>query len=287
MLMFNKKSLTERALGFREKYLQPESIRRSILKITVSTLLAIKLISYCFTPVLASEPINVKEYIKQNNYNLPTIFQLYLNPLNDDGLDENEKKVIDIIANAPEEKQDELKSIAKEIYNNNQLTSDILAKIENLNLPYEKQEPVTLEQRIEKSFPSKQIKDIENFRQYADGIMAIVAEKMNIKLNKDTPQPRIITDSEITTQEFGKLLGFPEDYFTAVYPYYFHKQNMILMIKEARLDSLAHEFVHYFQVQYQKIDIVKYADALEPPAIHIQHWFKDNYMKNEPLEYKK
>ncbi|MBU1205052.1 MAG: hypothetical protein KJ968_03110 [Nanoarchaeota archaeon] len=49
--------------------------------------------SYCFTPVFASEPINVKDYIKQKQYNLPTIFQLYLNPLNEDGLDENENPI--------------------------------------------------------------------------------------------------------------------------------------------------------------------------------------------------
>lgn len=144
------------------------------------------------------------------------------------------------------------------------------------------QETVTLEQRIEKGFPSKQVKDIENFRQYADSIMAIVAERMNVKLNKNIPKPRIITDSEITTQEFSKLLGYPEDYFTAVCPYYFHKQNTILVLKESRLDTLAHEFVHYFQIKYQNADIDNNqacTDALESQAVYIQHWFKDEYMK--------
>lgn len=144
------------------------------------------------------------------------------------------------------------------------------------------QEPITLEQKIEKSFPSKQVKDIENFRQYADSIMAIVAGRMNIKLDKNIPKPKIITDDEITTQEFSRLLGYPEDYFTAVCPYYFQDQNMILVLNQTRLDTLAHEFVHYFQVQYQKIDLKSnpaYADTMEFQAVYIQHWFKDEYMK--------
>jgi len=148
--MFDKKSLTERVLELKEKYFQPDSIRRGILKTTASALLAIKLFSYCLMPVAASEPLNVKDYIKQNNYNLSTIFQLYLSPFDKDNiLDENEKKVIDIIANAPEEKQEQGKALAKEIYNNKGLTPETLAKLEELNMPLEKQGPVeTLEGKI-------------------------------------------------------------------------------------------------------------------------------------------
>jgi len=148
--MPNKKSLTERVLELKE-YLQPESVRRSILKTTVSALLAIKLFSYCLMPVAASEPLTVKKYIQQNNYNISSIFQLYLKSLNEDGLDENEKKAIDIIANAPEEKQEEGKALAKEIYNHKGLTQEILTKLENLNILSEKQEPVKgLEEKVTK-----------------------------------------------------------------------------------------------------------------------------------------
>ncbi|MBU4493541.1 MAG: hypothetical protein KKA61_04170, partial [Nanoarchaeota archaeon] len=101
--MPNKKSLVERVLELKKKYFQPESLRRSILKTTVSTLLLIKLISYCFTPVFASEPLTVKKYIQQNNYNLSSIFQLYLKPLNENGLDNYEKEFIDLLQGLPED----------------------------------------------------------------------------------------------------------------------------------------------------------------------------------------
>lgn len=124
------------------------SINVSFRLLTV-LILSLILINCIYFIAPASEPITVKEYIQQNNYNLSTIFLLYLKSLNEDGLDENEKKAIDIIANAPEEKQEEGKALAKEIYNNKGLTPDILTKLESLNLPSEKQEPVeTLEDKI-------------------------------------------------------------------------------------------------------------------------------------------
>jgi len=147
MFDFDKKSLTERVLELKGKYLQPDSIGRGIIKTIASALLAIKLLSYCLMPVAASEPLNVKDYIKQNNYNLSTIFQLYLSPFDKDGLlDENEKRAIDLIANASEEKQEAGKALAKEIYDNKGLTPEILAKLENLNLPSEKS--ITIENKI-------------------------------------------------------------------------------------------------------------------------------------------
>jgi len=152
MLMHNKKSLTERVLELKKKYLQPANIIQKIKETAKNTALititSAMLLGYA-TPVLASEPLTVKKYIQQNNYNLSSIFQLYLKPLNENGLDENEKKAIDIIANAPEEKQEQGKALAKEIYNNKGLTPKILAELEKLNLPSEKQEQVKgLEEKV-------------------------------------------------------------------------------------------------------------------------------------------
>ncbi len=154
MLMPNKKSLTERILELKKKYLQPANIIQKIKETAKNTVLititSAMLLGYA-TSVLASEPLTVKKYIQQNNYNLSSIFQLYLKPLNENGLDENEKKAIDIIANAPEEKQEEVKTLAKAIYNNGQLTPKISAELENLNLPSEKQEQVNgLEEKVTK-----------------------------------------------------------------------------------------------------------------------------------------
>jgi len=146
--MSKMKSLTQGVLEFKEKYLQLDNFMPKI-KQTIVTITTLATLLNCIIPVAASEPLNVKEYIQQNNYNLSSIFQLYLKPLNDNGLDENEKKAIDIIANAPGEKQEEVKALTKEIYNNKGLTPEILAKLENLNLLSEKQEPVKgLEEKV-------------------------------------------------------------------------------------------------------------------------------------------
>lgn len=200
--MSKMKSLTEKVLELREKYLQPDSIRRSILKTTASTVLAIKLFSYCLMPVAASEPINVKDYIKQNNYNLSSIFQLYLNPLNDNGLNENEKRAIDIIANAPEEKQEEGKVLAKEIYDNKGLTQDILTKLGNLNLPSEKQESV-------KGLEEKVIQEPEN----PVDIYAVIANGADDK----TEDGNLFGENITSVLEFYKLMkdiGVSDDNIT-------------------------------------------------------------------------
>ena len=150
--MPNKKSLTKRVLELKKKYFQPANIIQKIKETAKNTALititSAMLLGYA-APVIASEPLTIKDYIQQNNYNLSSIFYLYLKPLNENGLDENEKKAIDIIANAPEEKQEQGKSLAKEIYNNKGLTPEILTKLENLNLPSEKQEPIKgLEEKV-------------------------------------------------------------------------------------------------------------------------------------------
>ena len=152
MFVSKMKSLTKRVLELKEKYLQPANIIQKIKETAKNTALititSAMLLGYAAS-VIASEPINVKEYIQQNNYNISSIFQLYLKPLNENGLDENEKKAIDIIANAPEEKQEEVKTLAKGIYDNKGLTPEISTKLENLNLPSEKQEPVKgLEEKV-------------------------------------------------------------------------------------------------------------------------------------------
>lgn len=162
------KSLTQRVLELKEKYLQLDNFMPKIKQTIVTTIALTTILKYIVMPVAASEPLNVKEYIKQNNYNLPSIFQLYLNPLNENGLDENEKKAIDIIANAPEEKQDEGKALAKEIYNNKGLTPEILTKLENLNLP-EKQEQVNGFNGLEEKVTQKPENPVDIYAVIADG----------------------------------------------------------------------------------------------------------------------
>lgn len=139
---------------------------------------------------------------------------------------------------------------------------------------------VTLEQKVEKSFPNKKMGEIENFRQYSDDVMKIVAEKMKISLKENIPKPRIVTNDEITQKEFNNLLGYPDDFFNTMCPYYFDNVNTILVLNELKIDTLAHEFVHYFQVKYRNYDLHNGpADAFEQEAVSIQHWFRDNYIK--------
>lgn len=158
------------------------------------------------------------------------------------------------------------------------LASLILATVPAF--PAKAQQALTLEQKIEKTFPNKQIKDIENWRQYADDILYIVAEKMGYEMDESIPKPTIVT--EMTTQEFSRRLGYPEDFFTAVCNYYFYNENQVLLTEDSELDSLAHEYVHYFQVKYENIDLQKagvYIEYLEFEAVMIQRWFEENYMK--------
>jgi hypothetical protein len=126
-------------IQIKEKYII-KSVKKIVIHLSKLTL-AGTIFAGSFLPSLPSSPATVDAYFKQNNYNLPSIYQLYLNPLNENGLDENEKRAIDLIVNTPEEKQDDGKALAKEIYDNKGLTSDILIKLENLNLPSEEQEP--------------------------------------------------------------------------------------------------------------------------------------------------
>lgn len=145
-----------------------------------------------------------------------------------------------------------------------------------------------LEQKIEKTFPNKPIKDIKDFRQYSDDIMRIVAEQMNIKLDESIPKPKIITEKEITLDEFNrrayefsKKAGCPLSvYIKNMCPMYFGEENEILLTLNVKLHSLAHELVHYFQIKYRHDDpTYDPYDALEREAILLQKWFEKKYLK--------
>ncbi len=149
-------------------------------------------------------------------------------------------------------------------------------------------EQTTLEYKIEKTFPDKPIKDIEDFRQYADDIMKIVAEKMNIKLDEKIPKPRIITEKEMTLDEynrrayeFSKKAGYPlKSPLKAMCSTYFIEENEILISEDRKLYTLAHELVHYFQIKYRQDDPLNDPyDNLEREAIYIQLWLEDKHLK--------
>lgn len=107
---------------------------RLILLITLSLIL----INCIYFIAPASESINVKDYIEQ--YNFPTIVQMYLKPL--DELDQSEKEFIDLLHKLPEDKQ---KDYAKDVYKNKSLPPELLEKIKQEKTA---KKPVTIDDKI-------------------------------------------------------------------------------------------------------------------------------------------
>lgn len=147
-------------------------------------------------------------------------------------------------------------------------------------------EQTTLEYKIEKTFPNKEIKDIEDFRQYSDDIMKIVAEKMNIKLDEKIPKPKILTEMTLDeynrrSYEFSKKAGYPlQKPLEAMCPTFFIEENEILLMEDSKLHTLAHELVHFFQIKYRQEDPFNDPyDNLEREAVYIQREFEDKYLK--------
>ncbi len=149
-------------------------------------------------------------------------------------------------------------------------------------------EQTTLEYKIEKTFPNESVKDIKDFRQYSDDIMKIVAEQMNIKLDERIPKPKIITEKEMTLDEynrrafeFSKKAGYPlKAPLEAMCSTYFGEENEILISEDRKLHTLAHELVHYFQIKYRQDDPLNDPyDNMEREAIYIQREFEKEYLK--------
>ncbi|WP_166266775.1 hypothetical protein [Marinobacter caseinilyticus] len=128
---------------------------------------------------------------------------------------------------------------------------------------------------VSECFPTSQIKDISNFRQYSNELFLMVARKMGITIDRTVPMPAILTDLELTEEEFNLWLRQTAGPFHAMFPYYFPDQNTILVLESSRLDSLVHEFVHFFQVKYRHVipDLLN-GVQLEYEATEIQHWFR-------------
>jgi hypothetical protein len=55
-----------------------------------------------------------------------------------------------------------------------------------------------------------------------------------------------------------------------------------------KLDSLAHELVHYFQIMYRNedlsIDYGQYTEVLEMEAVEIQKWIKAKYIEHQEFD---
>ncbi|MEA3454163.1 MAG: alpha/beta fold hydrolase [Candidatus Caldatribacteriota bacterium] len=98
------------------------SLTKLFLRLSIALIFSLGLIiSYPNPSILASETINVKDYIKDKFPSV--IYNIYLASL--DELDQYEKEFIDILQNLPEDTQ---RYYAKEVYNNG-FTQELLEKI--------------------------------------------------------------------------------------------------------------------------------------------------------------
>jgi hypothetical protein len=122
--MNHKKYIKEMALNIKEKYLT-NAVKKAGIGLSKLALGGL-IFANSVVPSFASSPATVDEYLKQKNYDIPTIFQLYLNPLNENGLSEKETQFLDSLVKLPEEKREDY---AKSIFNNKELTGNTLEKI--------------------------------------------------------------------------------------------------------------------------------------------------------------
>jgi len=136
-----------------------------------------------------------------------------------------------------------------------------------------------------KTFPDCRIEEIGNFEKYSDDIFRIVAGKMDLEISENRPKPIILTDKQISHQKFNSYLGWDAK---EVFAYYFSRKNTIVIPLNCKLDTLAHELVHYFQVMYRNEDLSSdyglYTELLEMEAVAIQKWIKTKYIEQHELD---
>jgi hypothetical protein len=105
---------------------------------------------------------------------------------------------------------------------------------------------------------------------------------MGIEIIDTVPKPIILTDEQITLKKYNSYLGWNS---VKVLPYYFSKQNTLVIPKNCGLDSLAHELVHYFQFMYRHdnfdFDHGLYTECLEMEAVAIERWFESKYLSHQ------
>ena len=97
------------------------SLIKLFLRLSIALIFSIGLISSPNSTILASETINIKDYIKDKFPSV--IYNIYLASL--DELDQYEKEFIDILQNLPEDTQ---RYYAKEVYNNG-FNQELLEKV--------------------------------------------------------------------------------------------------------------------------------------------------------------
>ena len=104
-------------------------------------------------------------------------------------------------------------------------------------------------------------------------IFQAVARIMGVNVRDEVPRPRILVGEEVDPATFARYAGF--DTGGKIFSAYFSEPNLIVL-REWKRHTLAHEFVHYFQVKYQGYDPLTEGDTRdtsEREATTIQRYF--------------
>ena len=120
-------------------------------------------------------------------------------------------------------------------------------------------------------------------------IMKLAGKKMRLELREEIPVPPVRYESETPLKEFQDAIepqwGLRPDFVLNAYVFALNRiyilDDKAYYDKMGRFvdDSLFHEFVHYFQVQYRGDTFDGYnGEYLESEAIDYQTWFRDTYM---------
>ncbi len=114
----------------------------------------------------------------------------------------------------------------------------------------------------------------EQYDLRTEDIFQAVARIMRITIREEIPRPRILVGSEIDPATFSRYVGF--DTGGRIFSAYFPEPNLILL-HEWKRHTLAHEFVHYFQVKYQGYDSLTEGDTRdtsEREATAVERYFR-------------
>lgn len=119
-------------------------------------------------------------------------------------------------------------------------------------------------------------------------ILATVADMMGIALKPGIPAPAVRLESDTPLKRFQDAVEpqwkmRPDMFLNAYTP----ATNEVFLMADAAYyeklkrfldDSLAHEYVHYFQVKYKDLPIDQFSDAEEGEAVSYQTRFRDEYL---------
>ena len=117
-------------------------------------------------------------------------------------------------------------------------------------------------------------------------VLEAVAQRMEVTLRPDVPLPAVFVESTVPLRQFQDAMEVQWQFRPhLVANSYAIARNEIYLsddpsyyrrFKRTIDDSLAHELVHYIQVQYFQEDLA--SDSCEVQAAEIQRWFRDEHV---------